>query len=301
MTGTSPDCDDTVCYTADSYDVVTCECINDGTQPEEPVAACYQTNSFNNDEAVCAWEQIGMMPETPVTACYETVSFNDVTCVWDVSGTQPAAPTGLECYEIPSFDDATCAWVVENTQESEPATECYETATFDDVACEWVVEGDAPAEPTDLECRESTELDNLDPTSATYCTRVVDGQQPEQPTDLACYESVSFDEDENSADYCTWVVEGDQPSCLEVTCNADGTFTQQVYSETICGCEEIIVDGPQEPTTECYETVSFNTNSCAWDVTGEMPTAPGDLECRQTAVFLDDDSASADYCTWIVE
>jgi len=260
-----------------------------------------QTNSFNNDEAVCAWEQIGMMPETPVTACYETVSFNDVTCVWDVSGTQPAAPTGLECYEIPSFDDATCAWVVENTQESEPATECYETATFDDVACEWVVEGDAPAEPTDLECRESTELDNLDPTSATYCTRVVDGQQPEQPTDLACYESVSFDEDENSADYCTWVVEGDQPSCLEVTCNADGTFTQQVYSETICGCEEIIVDGPQEPTTECYETVSFNTNSCAWDVTGEMPTAPGDLECRQTAVFLDDDSASADYCTWIVE
>jgi hypothetical protein len=47
----------------------------------------------------------------PTLACYETASFNISTCVWDVTGTQPAIPT-LSCYETASFNTSTCSWDV---------------------------------------------------------------------------------------------------------------------------------------------------------------------------------------------
>ena len=45
-------------------------------------------------------------------ACYETASFNETTCQWDVTGNQPAAPTGLGCYETAVFNTTTCIWDV---------------------------------------------------------------------------------------------------------------------------------------------------------------------------------------------
>ncbi len=41
---------------------------------------------------------------TTTLACYETATFNSSTCVWDVTGTQPSAPTGLACYETSNFN-----------------------------------------------------------------------------------------------------------------------------------------------------------------------------------------------------
>jgi hypothetical protein len=52
----------------------------------------------------------------PTLACYETASFNTTTCSWDVSGTQPAAPTGLACYETATFNTSSCSWVVSGTE-----------------------------------------------------------------------------------------------------------------------------------------------------------------------------------------
>ncbi|MGK0448197.1 MAG: gliding motility-associated-like protein [Polaribacter sp.] len=42
-------------------------------------------------------------------ACYETATFNNTTCVWNVTGTQPAQPT-IECYETATFNNGTCGW-----------------------------------------------------------------------------------------------------------------------------------------------------------------------------------------------
>jgi hypothetical protein len=41
---------------------------------------------------------------------------------------------------------------------------------------------------------------------------------------------------------------------------------------------------PALPTLACYETATFNTTSCAWDVTGTQPSVPT-LACYETATF----------------
>ena len=55
-----------------------------GEQESEPVTACYETATFNDD--TCAWEVTGEQESEPVTACYETATFNDDTCAWEVTG-----------------------------------------------------------------------------------------------------------------------------------------------------------------------------------------------------------------------
>ncbi|PZO27428.1 MAG: hypothetical protein DCF13_11495, partial [Flavobacteriaceae bacterium] len=40
----------------------------------------------------------------------------------------------------------------------------------------------------------------------------------------------------------------------------------------------------QQPTLACYETATFNTTSCQWDVTGTQPAQPT-LACYETATF----------------
>jgi hypothetical protein len=57
-----------------------------------------------------------VQPEQPATACYETATWNASTCQWDITGTQPAEPTGLECWETASFNSVSCEWDVTGEQ-----------------------------------------------------------------------------------------------------------------------------------------------------------------------------------------
>jgi hypothetical protein len=50
---------------------------------------------------------------------------------------------------------------------------------------------------------------------------------------------------------------------------------------------------PSQPTLACYETSSFNTSTCVWDVTGSIPTTPT-LACYETANF------NTSTCVWDV-
>ncbi|MDP5158235.1 MAG: T9SS type B sorting domain-containing protein, partial [Flaviramulus sp.] len=43
---------------------------------------------------------------------------------------------------------------------------------------------------------------------------------------------------------------------------------------------------PVQPTLACYETATFNTSTCIWDVLGAPPTQPS-LECWETATLND--------------
>lgn len=57
-----------------------------------------------------------VQPEQPEVACYETAVWNAGLCQWDVSGTQPAAPTDLACWETANFDETSCDWQISGTQ-----------------------------------------------------------------------------------------------------------------------------------------------------------------------------------------
>jgi hypothetical protein len=50
---------------------------------------------------------------------------------------------------------------------------------------------------------------------------------------------------------------------------------------------------PSLPTLACYETASFNTTTCAWVVTGSQPSMPT-LACYETASF------NTTICAWVV-
>ena len=69
--------------------------------------------------------------------------------------------------------------------------------------------------------------------------------------------------------------------------NADCLTFSDVY-------EIIINQAPPPPTTECWETATFNDTSCSWIVTGNQPTQPTGLECWQTATF------NTTICDWEV-
>ncbi|NDC29042.1 MAG: hypothetical protein EBZ94_06870, partial [Crocinitomicaceae bacterium] len=132
-------------------------------------------------------------------ACYQTATLNTTTCVWVVSGTQAAQPTGLSCWQTATFNTTSCAWDVTGTQAAAPTgLACYQTATFNTTSCSWVVSGTQPAQPT-LACYETATFNNT-----TSCSWVVSGTQPVQPT-LACYETATF-----NTTSCSWVVSGTQ-------------------------------------------------------------------------------------------
>ncbi len=50
----------------------------------------------------------------------------------------------------------------------------------------------------------------------------------------------------------------------------NGTY----YSTTRAAVTLTINPSPTQPTIACYETASFNTTTCSWDVTGTQPTQP---------------------------
>jgi gliding motility-associated-like protein len=67
--------------------------------------------------------------------------------------------------------------------------------------------------------------------------------------------------------------------------NSDCITLSDVYQITVN-------QAPPPPTIACWETATFNDNTCSWTVTGSQPEAPTNLECWETATF------NATSCAW---
>ena len=219
----------------------------------------------------------GTQPTMPTLACYETATFNSSTCAWDVTGTQPSAPTGLACYETASFNTTTCNWDVTGSQPAQPSLACYQTASFNTTTCTWDVTGSQASAPTGLACYQTANF------NTTTCNWDVTGSQPSQPS-LACYQTASF-----NTTTCNWDVTGTQPSAPSgLACYETATFNSSTCVWDVTGSQ------PQQPTLACYESASFNTTTCVWDVAGTQPSAPSGLACYETATF------NSSTCAWAV-
>jgi len=84
------------------------------------------------------------------------------------------------------------------------------------------------------------------------------------------------------------VVAGAQPTIPTLACYETATFNSITCSWDVTGAQ------PVQPTLACYQTASFNTTSCQWDVTGTQPLAPTTLACYETATF------NTTSCSWVV-
>jgi hypothetical protein len=81
-------------------------------------------------------------------------------------------------------------------------------------------------------------------------------------------------------------------ACETYTWTANSTtYTQSGSYTSVSGCNTEILNltinvAPAAPTNlACYETATFNSTTCQWDVTGTQPSAPTGLACYQTATF----------------
>jgi hypothetical protein len=72
-----------------------------------------------------------------------------------------------------------------------------------------------------------------------------------------------------------------------LACYETASFNTTTCSWDVTGTQ------PTQPTLACYETASFNTTTCSWDVTGTQPTQPT-LACYETASF------NTTSCSWDV-
>ena len=214
--------------------------------------------------ATCVWDITGTQPAAPATLCYETATWNPATCVWDIAGTQPAAPATL-CYETATWNPATCVWDVTGTQPAAPATLCYETATWNPATCVWDVTGTQPVAPATL-CYETATW------NPATCVWDVTGTQPAAPATL-CYETATW----NPAT-CVWDVTGTQPAAPATLCYETATWNPATCVWDVTGTQ------PAAPATLCYETATWNPATCVWDVTGTQPAAPATL-CYETATW----------------
>ncbi|QLH45203.1 MAG: SprB repeat-containing protein [Bacteroidota bacterium] len=88
-------------------------------------------------------------------------------------------------------------------------------------------------------------------------------------------------------------------SCGPYTWNVNSTtYTASGTYSSVSGCHTEILDLtvtpiPSMPTLACYETATFNTTTCSWDVTGTQPAMPT-LACYETASF------NTTTCVWDV-
>ncbi len=63
-------------------------------------------------QLTCTYDVTGVLNLlAPTVACYETATFNPSTCLYDVTGSHPAAPT-VACYETATFNPTTCTYDV---------------------------------------------------------------------------------------------------------------------------------------------------------------------------------------------
>jgi len=61
----------------------------------------------------------------------------------------------------------------------------------------------------------------------------------------------------------------------------------QTVSFNTTTCEwEISGEQPEQPVVECYQLLTFNNTTCEWEITGEQPEQPI-TECYETATFND--------------
>jgi len=62
------------------------------------------------------------------------------------------------------------------------------------------------------------------------------------------------------------------------------TYTSAAGCDSTVTANVTIIPQPSQPNVACYQTATFNTSTCQWDVTGSQPQQPT-IACYQTATF----------------
>jgi len=197
-------------------------------------------------------------------------TMNCLTCLCN----PPVAEPTLACWETAVLNSSTCQWEISGTQPEAPTNlACYETASFDENTCSWVVSGTAPV--ATISSSTGNTLNCSNPSTVLTAT----------------------------GGSTVWTQAGvffGTANPILVTYFTSGSITYGVTVTDANGCTAstdivITMEEPSAPTNlACYETATFNYNSCQWEASGVQPEAPTNLACYESASF--DDNT----CEWVV-
>jgi hypothetical protein len=202
----------------------------------------------------------------PPKPCDNNYTFNPETCSWDRTG--PPLPPGPSSEPINESACGSYTWNGNTYTQSGTYTWTGANAT----GCDSVVTLNLTIIPT----------------------------PPQPPT--ACYQTARF-----NTQTCSWDVTGSPTPAIVTNASACESYTWgangQTYSASgnysyTSNCQDYtlnltIAPQPPQPPTACYQTATFNTQTCSWVLTGTQPTQPT-LACYQIATF------NSDSCTWDV-
>ncbi|MCX6171639.1 MAG: T9SS type A sorting domain-containing protein [Flavobacterium sp.] len=129
--------------------------------------------------------------------------------------------------------------------------------------------------------------DSLDITSAgTYTVTVTNANGCSSTASIVITQdtaATSSTETITACDNYTWSVNGQ-------IYTESGTYTSAGTNASGCVDTKTLVltitPKPDQPTLACYQSATFNDNTCSWDVTGTQPVAPL-IACYQTATWND--------------
>ena len=77
------------------------------------------------------------------------------------------------------------------------------------------------------------------------------------------------------------------PTAPTLACYQTATFNSATCTWNVTGTQ------PVQPTTACYQTATFNTTTCAWVLTGTQPTQPTATNCWDNYQF------NTTTCAWV--
>ena len=212
------------------------------------------------------------IPQLPVPGCTDPLAFNynasantdDGSCVAVVNGCTD--PTALNYNPSANTNDGSCVTVVNGC--TDPTACNYNaSANTDDGSC------DLPngcGDPLYVEYSASVTCSD-----ANAClTLIVNG----------CTDPTAFNYNASA--------NTDDGSCISVVSGCTDPLACNYNASANTDDGSCIYQG-QAPTLACYETATFNTTTCVWDVTGTQDPQPT-IACYETATF------NTTSCSWVI-
>jgi hypothetical protein len=197
-----------------------------------------------------------------------------------VSGTTYYASQTLNGCE----SDRTAVVVTVTPQPAAPTVACYETATWNSDTCQYDITGTQPANPNAVNI-DVTYSGNCASLNGTYINSgLLNGYYDFQLIYIMGVFHISYD----GTKWVLWENHDISNTGFMSSSNASNGLYPPTTGWIPTGCEAgDLTWSYATPPLACYQTATFNSTSCAWDVTGTppaMPTASAQSFCGSKTV-----------------
>ena len=242
---TEPTCDDGCPNTTDSYDVANCACVNTLTTPNCDDACDFTTDSY--DAVACECVNASTNPSCDDGCAFTTDSYDAANCECENVSTNPSCDDNCE-FTTDSYDATNCECVnVSNPPNCDDGCE-YTADSYDANACDCVNTLTTPS------CDDADECTN-DTYNSTTCA-CVNTEMPGCGDVLGCTDQCAPNYNPAAN------VEDDTCEAYNTVCDDDCQYTTDSYDPNNCVCVNTLNTPSCDDSDDCT-TDSYDAANCA--------------------------------------